>query len=204
MIHSIGDSHSDFTFRGIPGVAIHHLGPLTMKRAAHADDYFLNEGVREIGLLPSDTLIVSAGEGDVRCFLKPELDAKQITPAALLPPLVDRYLDRVRGLEVNGARVGVLSITPPVTYTAVHAFRQVNTYQFPPTGTDAERAEYTRVLNDLLAHGCQTRGLLFIDTYSEYVDDDGMLIAEQSDGQVHIGDTSQVHVLLIRMGLLHE
>lgn len=203
MIHSIGDSHADFTFRGIPGVTIHHLGPLTMKRAAHADDYFLASGVREIGLCPEDTLIVSAGEGDVRCFLKPELDAKQMTPTALLAPLVDCYLDRVLTLDVNGARVGVLSITPPVTYTAVHAFRQVNTYQFPPTGTDEERAEYTRVLNDLLRQGCQTRGLIFVDTYSEYVDDDGMLIAEQSDGQVHIGDTSQVHVLLIRMGLLH-
>lgn len=204
MIHSIGDSHADFTFRGVPGVMIHHLGPLTMKRAAHMDDYFLATGVREIDLCPDDVLIVSAGEGDVRCFLKPELDAKRITPEALLAPLVATYLDRLLALETNGARVGVLSITPPVTYTTVHAFRQINTYQFPPTGTDAERAEYTHVLNDLLRHGCQARGLLFVDTYSEYVDDDGMLIAEQSDGQVHIGDTEQVHVLLIRMGLLHE
>jgi hypothetical protein len=204
MIHSIGDSHSESTFAGIPGVVSHHIGPLTMKRAAHEDDYFLATGVREIGLQSTDTLIVSCGEGDVRCFLKPELDAKQLTPEVLLAPLVDHYLDRVLALDVNGARVGVLSITPPVSHTTAHAFRRRMNYQFPPTGTDAERAQYTRVFNDLLARGCQARGLLFVDTYSEYVDDDGMLIAEQSDGGVHIGDTSQVHVLLIRMGLLHE
>jgi hypothetical protein len=202
MIDSIGDSHAESTFRGIPEVATHHLGPLTMKRAAHDDDYFLASGVARLDLDPSDVLIVSCGEADVRCFIKPELDAKRAAPEDLLLPLVDRYLHRLQRLEANGARLGVLSIIPPATYTNVCAFRQAMIYQFPPTGTDAERAHYTRVMNQRLQEGCASRGLLYVNVYTEYADDDGMLIPEQSDGGVHIGDTLQVRKVLSRMELI--
>jgi len=202
MIHVIGDSHAESTFKGIPEVTTHHLGPLTMKRAAHEDDYFLAAGVAALALGPGDVLIVSCGEADVRCFLKPEIDAKHAAPEDLILPLVDRYLSRVAALAAKGALLGVLSAIPPATYTNVVAFRQTMVYQFPPTGTDEERAHYTRIMNRRLREGCAARGLLYVDIYTEYADDDGMMIYEQSDGMVHVGDTLQAREVLSCMGLL--
>jgi hypothetical protein len=218
MIHSVGDSHCMFTFSGISEVAIHHLGPVTMKRMGtgkiraqslaetglvceserivHLDDSLVPDTVRGLRLTPTDVLIVSCGEGDVRCFIKPYLTCKAVPMETYLQDLVNDYLDRVGTLEVNGARIGILSIPPPAPYArAIHP-------QIAPTGTDGERVLYTRTINGMLSQGCAQRGYLFIDVYSLYADENGMLTTALSDGGVHILDTTRVRNLLTDKGLI--
>jgi hypothetical protein len=209
MIHVVGDSHTEYTFAGVDGVTIHHLGPMSMKRIGrgfHRDpedetgtryfkDTILTNAIRGMELESGDVLIFSCGEGETRCFIKPQLECNILSLEELLQILVDRYLDRIKTFARNGVRVGVLCITPPTTYE-----RAMGKYE--PAGTDEERVHYTRVFNRILADGCRARGLLFVDTYSSYANERGMLIEELSDGGVHIGDTSRVRPILVEMGLL--
>ena len=225
MIHVIGDSHAYFTFSDIPGVGFHPLGPVTMKRIGsgrkrkhfspedglvlggdeieHVEDTLLLDTVQAINPQPGDVLVLSCGEGDVRCFIKPQLAAKQLSPEELLKPMAERYVERVAALETNGARVAILSIPPPAPYercwNMVFPPSQLN---LPPAGTDGERATYTRMLNYYVACYCHERGLLFIDIHSKYANADWMLMAELSDGGVHIKDTALVREVLHMMGLL--
>jgi hypothetical protein len=190
-------------------VAIHHIGPITMKRVGrgfyrdqedttgrhYLKDTVLLSAIQDCELQASDVLLLSCGEGDVRCFIKAQLDDHPITLESLLRILVDRCLERLKTFNINGCRVGILSITPPTTYARAMG-------EMEPGGTDAERAQYTRTINGLLAQGCRDRGLLFIDTYSRYVDENGMLILALSDGGVHIKDNSRVRALLAEMELI--
>jgi hypothetical protein len=197
-VHTIGDSHAVYTFDQIKGVATHTIGPVTMKRIGYREDELLPAAVKQLPLRPTDVLILCFGEPDVRCYVKPQLEHRPVTLAALLQDLVDRYLDAAVVLPANGARVAVLSVTPPANFDrARHPL-------IDPNGTDAERAEYTRVINTLLAHGCQARNLMFIDVYSVFTDDQGMLPPAVSDEFVHITDTARVRRLLIEMEVLHE
>lgn len=208
MIHVIGDSHSVFTFAGIDGVTIHHIGPVTMKRIGrgffrdpedstgrhYLKDTVLTNEILGMELKPSDVLIFSCGEGETRCFIKPQLECNSISLEELLQFLADRFLDRIKLFGRDGVCVGVLSIVPPTTYDRAMG-------EMEPAGTDEERALYTRTLNAILERGCRDRGLLFLDVYSRYVDEHGMMILELSDGGVHIKDNSRVRSVLAEMGL---
>lgn len=195
MIHTIGDSHSDFTFRNIPNVTIHHIGPLTMRRIAFKTDTLLEETIATCNLQPGDVVVLSFGEGDCRCFIKPKL-VDGLTAQAYCEDMVSHYFERLATLETNGARLATLSITPPAPYERAYL------KDWPPQGSDGERAMFTKTINDLLRVGCEQRGWLHINSYAEYVGSDGMLPQEGSDGGVHIYDTAKVRVLLTKMGLL--
>lgn len=223
MIHTYGDSHAVYTFRGVPWTVPHALGPITMRRIAsgrtrkdreliyalseadteHVDDTLLQDAVRDTALGPTDVVIVSCGEGDVRCFLKPQLDHDRTTAEVYVPVMVANYVNRVAALDTRGARTGVLSVPPPAPYERSWGIQwppsQLNV---PPAGGDAERAYYTRLINHYLARGCVARGLLFVDVHAKYANDEGMLICELSDGGVHIGDTTLVCEVLKELGVL--
>jgi len=225
MIYSIGDSHAYFTFSDIPGVRFRPLGPVTMKRIGNnrvrknffpelglvmADEHteyvvdtLLDDTIRGMGLQPTDVVVISCGEGDVRCFIKPQLEQRKLDPEQLLFGMAERYVARLKTLDTNGAQVAILSIPPPSPYARCWNIEFIpSQLNLPPAGTDRERDIYTRMLNHYVACGCNALGLLFIDVHSQYADSDGMLMAELSDGGVHIKDTSRVRDILRTMGLL--
>lgn len=223
MIHTYGDSHAYYTFVGVPGVIVHALGPVTMRRIStgrtrkdrslnyavseaateHVDDTVLQDAVAATALVPADLIIVSCGEGDVRCFLKPQLAHDQVTAEAYLAAMAARYVDRVTALDRRGAHTGVLSVPPPAPYERAWSIAwppsQLNV---PPAGGDAERAYFTRVLNYHLACACAAKGLLYVDVHGRCADAEGMLIAELSDGGVHIVNPTGVQAALAAIGML--
>jgi len=192
MIHVIGDSHCLYTFREIEDVSAYHIGPVTMKRVGYLEDSLLADTVREIPIGSGDVVLLSFGEIDMRCWVKVHLVRHDLY--FLLTRWVRRYLHRVMTLPTGVAKVGILSVPPPMPR------ERCQSAEFPVAGTDEERAEYTRVANKLLAEGCKERGLLYVDVYSRYADAAGMLKVEMSDKIVHILDTRHVPECLAAAG----
>ena len=196
VIHTIGDSHGYYTFLDIPGITPHTLGPLTMRRVGLLEDTVVPNAVRELNLTPTDTLILCFGEPDIRCHVHRHVTDRKIAPDALLQLWTERYFASVAAFQTNGARIGIMSVTPPCR--AAHVAGQI----YPSAGTDEERANYTRTLNALLRSGCESVGWLFVDVYSEYVDPSGMMNMELSGDGVHCTTNGPVIALFQRMGLL--
>lgn len=197
MIYTIGDSHCDFSFKDIPGVLVHRIGPITLKRIGHLEDDLLVSTIQELKLQLNDTIILCFGEIDVRCFVKPNLLRKNNDLQGLLQNWVTKYLIKASTVSTNGAKVAIMSVPPPAYL--------INIYQnetFPVSGTDEERAYYTSELNKILNIECVKYNLLYVDVYSKYKDEQGMLIKDKSDGAVHILDNSYVKDILIEIGLL--
>ena len=186
MIHAIGDSHAVATFAGISGVATYHVGPVTMHRVGRPEEPLLPAVVAGLPLGQFDVLILCFGEIDVRCHIGRQLDRSGSTLEFVVHELVNRYLAMATTLVINDVLMAVLAVVPPVP--ADHAVNP----NFPVVGTNEERVEYTRALNRYLAEQCALRGVLFVDVYTPYCDEHGMLRPELSDGSVHIGDTSLV------------
>ena len=191
MIHSIGDSHADKTFAWVRGVERHHLGPITMKRAGHADDPLIPATLAGLALGPPDVVIFCFGEIDVRCHVAPMLK-DGTTTSALLGSWIDRYLNRLATLDVRGARKAVLSLPPPTTLR--HSYNK----DFPVAGTTRERVGYVREANRLLAAGCAAHGFVFVDIYAPFADPWGSLRRGKSDDSVHLADPATVAAILAR------
>ncbi len=197
MIYAIGDSHSAYTFKDVPGVDVRRIGPVTLKRVGYMEDTLVPSVVSLIEPTPEDTLIFCFGEIDMRCYVKPVLELKKdATEDGLLLDWVERYVAVLESLDMNGARIAVMSVVPPATK------RLAETLHRHVGGTDEERAGYTRTLNSHLERLCGERGWLYLDVYSLYADSKGMLPAKRIDSHVHIKDTRPVRQLLVKAGLL--
>jgi len=195
MVHVLGDSQAPGTFGGASGVNAMCIGSITMRRAGWAEDPTLVRGLAAGMLAPGDVVLLCFGEIDVRFKMKARMSRRQA--CTVVHELVCGYLDRVAQLDARGAQLGIVSIIPP------NRRRTANTTVIPEGVTDEERSEYTAVLNAALRLGCQERGLLFVDVYSEYVDGDGLLPEELSELHgSHVGDRTKAHALLARMRLL--
>ena len=190
MIYTLGDSHASIPFEDVPGVTRQFLGPVTLRRICHLEDDLLPTAVAQLGLTPADVLVLSFGEIDIRCHVKPLMDHRRISLDDLLRGWAEPYALRALTLRTQGARVALLSISPPATRE-----RSLNA-ELPVAGTDEERALYTRTLNGWLQKLATDCGLCYLDTYSLGVDDHGMLRPDLSDGYVHLRATELLTALL--------
>jgi len=189
MIHYIGDSHVLANFGGMPG-AVHYVGPVTMKRVGVKEDALIADEVASMSLAPGDWVVFNFGEIDMRCYVKPILEHRKVTVNALLRGLVKAYCDRIASLPLNGAKVCIVSVTPPSTR------ERAETIKWPVAGTDGERALYTRKINRYLKDACRERQWRFMDTHALYADPAGMLPADLSDGKVHVRDNKPIRALV--------
>jgi hypothetical protein len=57
---------------------------------------------------------------------------------------------------------------------------------FPLLGTDEERKQYILYFNKILEQKCTENNFTFFDVYNHYVDEEGFLRTELSDGGIHI------------------
>jgi hypothetical protein len=180
------------------GVFAWPLGPVTLKRVGYLEDTIVQDNVNRIGAEAGDIFLFHFGEIDVRAYVKPWSERYRGTLDDLMHDWAHRYGDALAALELNGARIGIVSIVPPVI-----AERAYNA-SFPVAGTEEERVEYTKIINKHLAAECDLRGWPYVDVYSLYVDDSGMLPCSRSDRSVHIGNNKAVRELLVRMKLIGE
>jgi len=70
------------------------------------------------------------------------------------------------------------------------------THEFPFIGTDQERADYSRIMNRMLEAACQRAGFIFMDYYSHYTDEMGMLRYDLSDEVCHIRQNGKIIEML--------
>lgn len=198
MLHTIGDSHAWAPYLNISGTKVHHLGPVTMKRIGHPSENLLLDTFASIRPKPTaaDTVLLCFGEIDIRCWIHVYVTQRKREPEGLLREWTAAYLDKSLAIASAGPKVAIQAIVPPRTD------RAPANPNFPYTGSDAERAEYTRLANRLLEEGCRQRGLLFVDAYTPYTDGYGMMRPDLVDSSVHINDTRPLRSVLASLGLI--
>ena len=59
-------------------------------------------------------------------------------------------------------------------------------FAYPFLGTDEERKQYILYFNKILQQKCKAHNFTFFDVYNHYVDAEGFLCKELSDGSIHI------------------
>jgi lysophospholipase L1-like esterase len=175
-IHTVGDSHSDF---GWSGVTKHHLGPVLCY--SFGKEKLERCDIRTFNMVDGDTIIFCFGEIDCRSHVhKYENYQKTITS------IVDAYFEAI-ALNVRVAKltlqVCVYNVVPPIT-----KHNNSENPDFPYRGTDEERKQYVLYFNQKIKEKCVEYGYIFFDVYHHYVDDQGFLKRELSDGHVHIAE----------------
>ena len=99
--------------------------------------------------------------------------------------IVSNYFDAiVLNIVTSGIRlknVCVFNVVPPV--------QRANTLEnpeYPYLGSDEERRKYVLYFNKNLKQRCIRHGFIFFDVYDKYIDENGFLRKDLSDGNVHI------------------
>lgn len=191
MLNIIGDSHATCSFGGIPDIKIHYTGATTLKRVGVLEDDYISNMVKSMNLNSNDALIFVFGEIDIRCYVKSHLEHHQnSTLEGLLQNWVDKYAAHISLMQTNGAKIGLMSVVPPATFSSAQSV------EWPVSGSDEERVLYTKKINEILKTTCENRGWLYLDVYSKYVDENGMLPLNKIFMSVHIKDTTEVKNLL--------
>ena len=207
MIHSVGDSHAQWSFRGIPGVAFHEIGPITMsavgkqRKGASTSAIMLDNVIESLGITESDTIILCFGEIDTRCHVYPRVQAGE-NEDEVIEELVSDYFHTIQNSRFKN--IWVLSITPSWARELWLAYlitqgRPEDNEAYPLRGGDVERARYTRKMNAWLRVECKRLNVPLVDVYDDYRDEAGMLIPALSDGSLHIGDNRFVRAALEKM-----
>lgn len=193
-IHTLGDSHAAFTFRGereggleyiyyqgedailkVP-LFVHFVGSQTMysfgKRGCKKK-YFE-------GISAGSYLVFCFGEIDVRCHIYDQVHNEKRDLEEVLDQLVKAYVGRVLAIK-NDYLIHpiIFGITPPV--------RNLTVDGYPSVGPFKERVQYTKLLNLKLKERAAALNILYFDVCKEYSLEDGTLDMSLSDGLMHIG-----------------
>ena len=169
VVYTVGDSHSWHCWLKIPGVITRPQGPMTM--------YHFGRDKPIVTLdIPEDAIIVFCwGEIDCRCHVH-----KHQPWQDTIDKLAASYLDAVR-VNVKGRKhTWIFNVVPPPRMKEGLIVNPA----FPFLGTDQDRLNYVRRLNDRLRESEFT----FVDVYDRYSDKDGFLDMTKGDNHVHIAD----------------
>ncbi|MCH9616907.1 MAG: hypothetical protein SP4CHLAM5_03830 [Chlamydiia bacterium] len=185
-VHTIGDSHCDFTFtsegdsifylsdEGIINVPLttHFVGSQTMYSFGIRgcdDKYFAD-------MKEGDYLVFCFGEIDVRCHIDKQVTKEKRELDEVLSKLVEGYLLQIKKIAKKYKVIPVIfGVTPPV--------RELTVDGYPSVGPAEARVKYTKRLNAKL----KKSKILYFDVFDEYSMADGTLKMKFSDGVMHIG-----------------
>jgi hypothetical protein len=180
-IHTIGDSHS---FNGWSGITNHYL--LDMLCYSFGKHKLNRCDIRNFNIKDGDTIIFCLGEIDCRCHIH-----KHITDTKSYENIIDDIVDNyLKAIELN-VSVSQLKLKNVCVYNVVPSTQKYNTYEnhvWPYLGTDEERKKYTLYFNKKIKEKCIEKGYIFFDIYKHYIDENGFLRKDLSDGNVHIGN----------------
>jgi hypothetical protein len=200
-IYCIGDSHAN-TLHESPNITSIAFGPNTMHHIGKygIEDmlnylYDTKEVIKEELFSEEGLLILAYGEIDVRCHINKQIVEKQREEDEVIKTLIDDYINQLKLISTN---VGVLSIVPPIRFYSEIYFNE----NFPFVGSDLDRNRYTQKLNEYLYQRCIEENIVYVDIYNSYKDEEGFLIKELSDGNVHIYNKNKVKDILINIGLI--
>ena len=184
-IHTIGDSHS---YYGWSGIINHHLGPVLCY--SFGKEKLNRCDIRNFNIKDNDTIIFCLGEIDCRCHIY-----KHVTPTTtyqyIINNIIDNYFEAI-SLNVSISQIKFKNVC---IYNVVPPIQKYNTLEnsaFPYLGTDEERKQYVLYFNKQLKQKCIEKNYIFIDVYDNYIDSNGFLRKDLSDGHVHISNGQHI------------
>jgi len=180
-IHTIGDSHSGY---GWSGIIQHHLGPILCY--SFAREKLKRCDIRNFNIKNGDTLIFCFGEIDCRCHIHKYI-TKTITYQYIIDSIVENYFKAIElnisVLESKLKNICVYNVVPPI-----QKYNTIENPEYPYLGTDQERKNYVLYFNKKLKEKCIEKKYIFFDIYNNYIDKNGYLRKDLSDGNVHINN----------------
>lgn len=191
MIHTIGDSHSEFGWKDIEVVKCNNLGPKLMFN-------FKKEIFKIVNIQSDDSVVFCFGEIEVRCHIKKNIVYDNYQP--IITNICNNYISEILEIKKNNniTSAYIYNILPTrrvdskepynITCITYQNYDEEGAKPFPFIGSDSERKKYTIFFNYELKKLAQKNNLGFIDVYQEYADEDGYLNMNLSDGSVHIGN----------------
>jgi hypothetical protein len=180
QVHTVGDSHSTFIHGSFPEwVQQNHLGPKTCYSFGIASPRYVLNNTK-----PGDSVIFCLGEIDCRCQVH-KIITETKTYQYIINYIIDKYFEAIRYIVAHlGVHTYIYNVVPPSKEEDLpHA-----SLGYPVMGSNEERKTYVLYFNKRLKEKCTEYGFTFFDIYDDYVDQDGFLKRELSDGNVHIGN----------------
>jgi len=180
-IHSIGDSHS---INGWTGVIHHHLGPVLCYSFGIKNINICD--IRNFNIKDGDTIIFCLGEIDCRCHIHKHItDTKSYQD--IINNIIDNYFEAIELIisisQIKLKNVCLYNVVPPI-----QTYNTLENPEYPYLGTDEEQKQYTLYFNKKLKEKCIEKEYIYFDIYNKYLDENGFLRKDLSDGNVHIGN----------------
>lgn len=198
----IGDSHSNTFHIGHPKIGTLNVGPITMHRVGrdgleeNFDNYYIPRGeVSREGLW-----VLAFGEIDCRCHLWNQINVNGRNEDEVINTLVSNYFESIK--NANYHEIAIMSVVPTIRYLTGNYDHSRFQEQYPVIGLDSDRLRYVQKINDLLKEKCKENNYPYIDVHSLYCDNEGYMVKEWSDGEVHITDRDRLFDFFEKMGLL--
>ena len=195
MIFIYGDSHGVFSFKNL---SLNHKNystfSITMNRIGR-DNIIINynkDEVQEKNENESNIIILVYGEVDCRCHIKNQINIKNINEDEIINDLVYSYFRTIKNNISNNIKIIIVAVIPPIKQSIYESKHGPITHEYPFKGTDEERIKYTNKVNNLLEKLSIENNYIFFNPYKYYTGDDGILIPELSDDNVHIGNNSHI------------
>ena len=178
-IHTIGDSHSR---NGWTGIIQHYIGAVLCY--SFGKEKLNRCDIRNFNIKDGDTIIFCLGEIDCRCHVHKHI-TYTVTYQDIINNIVDNYFEAI---ELN-VLISQIKLKNVCVYNVVPPIQKYNTLEnpeYPYLGTDEERKKYVLYFNEKLKEKCIEKEYIFFDIYNNYIDENGFLSKNLSDGNVHI------------------
>lgn len=180
-IHTIGDSHSINGWT--TDILRHHLGPVLCYSVGKEK---LNRcDIRKFNIKDGDTIVFCLGEIDCRCHIHKHI-TNTVSYQTIINNIVDDYFVAIE-LNIVTSQIKLKNVC---VYNVVPPIQKNNTREnpdYPYLGSDEERKQYVLYFNTKIKEKCIEKGYVFFDVYDKYIDENGFLKRDLSDGNVHIG-----------------
>ena len=180
-IHTIGDSHS---VHGWSGIIQHHLGSILCY--SFGKEKLNRCDIRNFNIKDGDTIIFCLGEIDCRCHIYKNITDKT-TYKDIIKNIVDNYFEAIE-LNVSISKIKLKNVCVYNVVPPVQKYNTCENSEYPYLGTDEERKQYVLYFNEKLKEKCIEKKYIFFDIYNNYINENGYLRKDLSDGNVHISN----------------
>ena len=185
-LHTFGDSHSVCGWNN--EIQRHHLGPVLCY--SFGKEKLNRCDIRNFNIKDGDTIVFCLGEIDCRCHIHKHI-TKTTTYQDIINNIVNNYFDaielNVSISQIKLKNVCVFNVPPPIEKYKTFTDGYPETI-YPHLGSDNDRKQYTLYFNEKLKDKCIEHKYIFFDVYKDYVDSNGFLRKDLSDGTVPIGN----------------
>jgi hypothetical protein len=192
-IHTIGDSHSQCGWENVTNIHLSNCLCFSFGR-----DKLNRFDIRNYNIKNGDTIIFCLGEIDCRCQVHKYVN-EITTYQEVIDNIIINYFEAIKinidNLKVR-IRVCVYNVVPPV-----EKYNTAEYVEWPFLGSDEERKKYVLYFNKKLEEKCIEYNYLFFDVYDKYIDNNGFLLKNLSDGGTHINDGKYINEFIKKYNL---